>query len=242
MKIAAIDLETTGLDAKNCAITQIAIIPIIDGVKGEPFVSYVRPHSGARIDEGALKVQNKTYEEIMQYPSAEEVMENLLKWLDDSGQMFYILAQNAKFDQAFLYNFFTRMMKHTDYIIRFRPSLICTLEMARGYFHNKRVKPEKMNLGSLCRFFNIKLENAHDALEDITATVELYYALDALIQKPIITPPVELSYHEKRNKYLGAGYCTINEDGSVYLNPSVTKDKQALEFVLSELYEIFSVN
>ena len=241
MKIAAIDVETTGLDSKKCAITQIAIIPIVNGVKGEPFVSYVRPHEGASISERALEVQGKTYDQIMAYPEATEVMQKLLKWLDEQGGTFYILAQNAQFDRDFLYIFFTRLGNHTEYITRFRPSLICTLEMARNYFAGKRNKPEKMNLGSLCKFFNIKLENAHDALEDITATVELYYALDALIQKPIVQPKEELTYHEKRLKYLGAGYCMINEDGSVYLNPSVTKDKDALEFVLGELYEIFKL-
>lgn len=241
MKIAAIDVETTGLDAKRCAITQIAILPIINGVKGEPFVSYVRPHEGASISEEALKIQKKTYEEVMSYPPAEEVMEELLKWLDENGNIFYLLGQNVKFDRDFLYNFFTRMGRHTDYIIRFRPDLICTLTMARTYFEGKRNKPEKMNLGSLCKFFNISLENAHDALDDIKATVELYYSLEALIQKPIIAPKEELTYHQKRLKYLGAGYCMINEDGSVYLNPSVTKDKDALEFVLGELYEIFKL-
>ena len=242
MKIAALDVETTGLDPKNCAITQIAIIPRVNGEDLEPFVSYVRPHEGASISEDALRIQGKTRAEIMEYPTVEEVMPKLLRYLDDNGGMFYLLGQNVKFDQGFLYHFFTRQRMHTEYILRFRPKMFCTLELAKKVFHSsyRGAKPEKFNLGSLCKFFNISLENAHDALHDIRATVTLWDSLKALETPPVVVPREALSYHEKRLKYLGAGYCMINDDGSVFINPSVTQDKEALEFVLTELHEIFN--
>lgn len=34
-----------------------------------------------------------------------------------------------------------------------------------------------LSLGALCKYFNIKIENEHDALDDVLATVELAYEL-----------------------------------------------------------------
>lgn len=232
----AFDCETTSLDFKRGAILEIALLPIIHGQEMEPFVTKIRPHKLALIEDGALRVNGFTREEIQEFPTPEEVMPQLLAYLDSHGGKFYLRGHNAKFDRDFLYHFFTRLGMHTEFVRRFRPELQCTWIKAKEVFANKKKKPEKMNLKSLCEWFQIPLEGAHRALADTVAANKLWDALTAM-EGFVIKP--ELTATEKRDKYLQATYLQINADGSVFINATASKDKEAMEAILEELREIY---
>ena len=240
MKIFAIDVETGGFNPKTSALLEIAIIPIIHGEKQEPFVSYIRPFNGAEVSDGALKVNGLTRDQIKDFPSESEVFIKLLKFIDSHEAPLYLLGQNVQFDRDFLNEFFKRNMTHMEFVRRFRPELLCTLELSKKVFDKKRQKPANMKLGTLCEWFSIKLEKAHTALADIEATVELWDCLTAM--EGFKEAPVELSYEDKRAKYIQPKYLQINADGGVYISSDATKDKRALEMVLAELHEIFSIS
>lgn len=237
MNYLALDLETTGLSPDKHAITQIACIPIINGVKKDPFMSCVKPHHGAVIDPYALEIQKKTHKQIMEYPEASIVIENLCSWLKSQDTMFGMLGQNISFDQRFLYSFFCRNMMRNEYLMFFRPKYHCTLALAKEVFKGKRNKPSSNKLGDLCSYFKINLTNAHDALADIEATYELYLNLRAMRPE---TPEekLNLTYWQKRERYMHSRFCQLSPDGAFISNTALSS-QEALRFIAEELYNSY---
>ncbi len=88
-----------------------------------------------------------------------------------------LVAHNAAFDGPFLRKWFERQHLHfpADYRI------YCTLQRAFWFFqeHPDLRPPPDFKLGTLCNHFGIRFhpDEAHDALADVRATVELYRSL-----------------------------------------------------------------
>lgn len=233
----AFDVETSGLDPKKNAIIEIAMIPVIHGEEKDPLILKIRPHVGAVIEDGALKVNGFTREEIKNHMPPDQALDEIIKFVDSHGGKFFLRGHNAQFDRDFLYHFFSRQGKHIEFIRRFRPELQCTLIKAKSVFEKSKKKPENFKLGTLCKWFSIPLENAHRALNDTVAANKLWDALTAM--EGFGSVVTELSDIEKREKYLQPAYVQINPDGSVFINAIATKNKMAIETILAELHEIY---
>ncbi len=91
-----------------------------------------------------------------------------------------LVAHNAEFDGVFLREWFEglRLFFPASYRI------FCTLHRAMWYFHEDRamMPPRDFKLGTLCRHFGVPFNDyeAHDALTDVRATVELYRRMTML--------------------------------------------------------------
>jgi DNA polymerase III epsilon subunit-like protein len=85
-----------------------------------------------------------------------------------------IVAHNAEFDGAMLRSWFDRMNLFFPGHYR----MLCTVQRAIWLFREKYElnPPPDYKLGTLCRYFGVpyRSEDAHDALYDVRATVELY--------------------------------------------------------------------
>lgn len=147
------------------------------------------------------------------------------------------MGHNVSFDRKFLYSLFCRNAMHTDFVTRFRPNDFCTLDMAKRAFGGKRTKPENNKLGTLCKWFEISLDNAHSALPDIEATYELFQALKVLL--PEAPAPVKMDYAQKRRKYMDAGYCQFNPEGDIFITRKATSDPLAMKFISEEMYHLY---
>lgn len=97
-----------------------------------------------------------------------------------SGAMLRVAqlaAHQASHDGPFLQSFFER--NQSFYPGDFR--MLCTVQRAIWYFHEHKalVPPSDYKLTTLCRYFGVPLrdEDAHDALNDVRATVSLYRAI-----------------------------------------------------------------
>jgi DNA polymerase III epsilon subunit-like protein len=187
---------------------------------------------GADIQDGALKVNGLTRDQLNQFPDRKLVTQEILKFLDDNGGKFYLRAHNAQFDRDFFYHFLSGQGLHHEYVKRFRPVMQCTYEKAKKVFAKQKAKPENMKLGTLCKWFNIPLDNAHEALSDAKPLVKLWDALDAMEGFKIPTS-IETNYIQPK-------YLQINVDGSVYISKEATTNKDALDAVLREIHETFS--
>jgi DNA polymerase III epsilon subunit-like protein len=232
-----IDLETSALGDK-AAVLEIALIPVINGERKEPFVSYVKPHIGAYIDPEALKINGINPKDFDSFPELEDVVKKVIEYVDQFETVFSLAGHNAvKFDVPHFYKMFCRTMNYGNYLVRFGSNTVDTLIMAKEVFKHKREKPEKFNLGALCKYFSIELTNAHTALGDLVPTVELYERLQTMMPKliPVVN---NMTYHQKRTKYMSADYLTVNPEGDIYIHCKATKDPDAMLFVLNELWRL----
>jgi len=234
------DVETTGLSKDKHAIVEIACIPVIDGVEHDPFHSYMRPFEGAMIDKKALEVNKLDATTIFTYPKWEKVLDDLIEFLKSKEAMFHCAGHNVKFDRDFLYAMFCRAGKHTDFMNLFRPTTVDTFKKAQE--RKKYIRSKKLTLGVLCKYFDIPLENAHCALDDIKSTIILNDHLDA-IQAPYQVKQElqesELTYQQKRDKYMGSKYIMQNPNGDIYIQAAASHNKDIMRFILNELMEVY---
>ena len=233
-----IDVESTAFGDKAATI-EIALYPVINGEEKEPFHSYIRPHEGATISPEALTVNKIDPKLFPTFPTVNEVVENIIKYVDQFETVFSLAGHKVSFDKGHLFRMFTRTAHYSDYVVRFDSKEVCTLKMAEVIFKGKVTKKPKSNkLGDLCEYFGIDLKNAHTADADIKATMQLYNHLEGLMPK-LIKPVNNMTYHQKRSRYMAADYLTINPEGDVYINNKCTQDQDAMIFALNELWRIY---
>lgn len=159
--LVIIDFETTGLDPQNEKIIQIAAIKIQDN-KEEVFVTYVNPEKGiSSFIEGLTGINDKM---VLNAPKEHEALEMLSNFIPKNS---IIIAQNAPFDLSFMHHGVLRAGWDPIPI-----DFYCTRTMAAVLFPNLSHK-----LVDIIDLFDIKLDNAHDALNDATATKELFFKL-----------------------------------------------------------------
>ncbi len=91
-----------------------------------------------------------------------------------------LVAHNAEFDGVFLREWFEGLGLFFPASYR----IFCTLHRAMWYFHEDRsmLPPRDFKLGTLCCHFGVPFNRfeAHDALADVRATVELYRRMTML--------------------------------------------------------------
>ena len=93
-----------------------------------------------------------------------------------------LVAHNAAFDGPFLQAWYERLGLY----VPARRQLLCTLQRAMWYFTEQPhlMRPRDFKLATLCQHFGVAFHaaSAHDALADVSATVQLYRAMDAARQ------------------------------------------------------------
>ena len=88
-----------------------------------------------------------------------------------------LVAHHAAFDGPFLASWFRRI----DRYLPAHPRVLCTHQRALWLFHENKTlsPPADYRLSTLCQYFDVRLKahEAHEALADVRATVELYRAM-----------------------------------------------------------------
>lgn len=183
------DTETTGVNSETCAMIQLGGLIEIGGRVKDKINIKMRPFFGAEIRTKALTINKTTRDQIENYPPWEEGFEKLEKTLGKHVDMYdptdklVIAGYNVDFDINFLRKYFDYYhgdktnMKFISYFGSwfFWPSIDVKNEVAKqvqaGYLRLKNYK-----LSTICGHYGVKLD-AHDALNDIKATRELYHVL-----------------------------------------------------------------
>lgn len=166
----ALDLETTGLDAKRDQIIEIGAIRFQGNRILEQYTTFVNP--GRAIP---LRIQQLTgirNSDVAKAPSLAAVAPELLAFV--GANVTAVVAHNAGFDMGFL----------RAGGINFQRPVLDTFELATILLPNA----SSYSLGELCRTLQIDLTDAHRALGDTLATVQLFWRLsEMLIALPITT-------------------------------------------------------
>ena len=180
-RIAWIDTETTGLDPVKCDVVQIAILIEEEGNIIEEGNISMRPYPNALIADEALRTNNKTKEEIAQYPYPMEGIYKFKKILQgyvspyDKRDKLFFAGYNPSFDVTMLNHAFLKN-KDTYFMSWFFSCFIDVRSFVGEHFLSSDIVLSNYKLKTVCSHFGIEFK-AHDAMEDIRATRDLYYEL-----------------------------------------------------------------
>lgn len=233
-----IDIESTGLSPDHHAMVELSAIAIINGEFCGQKTIRIKPHDGAKIDPEALKITGFTVEQINNFGEINAGIRDFIAFVDSFDCKFRLAGHNIGFDRRFLFRTLCRNGFYTEYISRFRSDYVCTYEMAKK-IGKKKLKVESLKLGALCEAFDIKLEKAHSAADDIKATYELYEKLKPLLPVEVKAKKTFKTYYEKRLHYLDMSLIQLNPEGGVYIDARATRDPVAMQFILNELYDLY---
>ena len=181
-KLCFIDVETTGLDPKLHAITQLAgviVCPLHKG-NGYEFNYKIKPHDSAIIDPSALLATGQNREEFATYEAPSKVLCDFTRTLDtvvdkfDKSDKLIFVGYNATFDDSFVRAFFQRQ-GHKFYGSYFWWPPVDVAQMALLFLRRRRHMLKDFKLGTVYEEIMGKpMVLAHDAIQDIRQTKEIY--------------------------------------------------------------------
>ena len=170
-----IDLETTGLNPKRDRIIEIGAVKVRNGQITDTFQQLIDPKQ--QLEERVEILTGILSKELEGQPTIQEILPKLKDFLGED----ILLGHRVLFDYSFLKRAFTNEK------IPFERKGIDTLKLARQFVTDS----ESKKLESLCQHYGIA-HQAHRALGDALATVELYQKLvenyyneDAFVPKPL---------------------------------------------------------
>lgn len=157
----AIDLETTGLSAKEDKIIEIGAVKITDGRETEVFQSFVNP--ARLISYKITQVTGINDDMVKDAPYIEDIIGEFLEFIGELP----LLGHNLMFDYSFV------KRAAVNFGQGFEKQGMDTLKLARKYL----TALESRRLDYLCEYFGIEDENHHRALNDARAAYRLYEVL-----------------------------------------------------------------
>lgn len=186
MKLLFIDTETTGTEPGVHGVVQIAGIIEIDGKVVEEFDLRCRPFQGQIMAAKALEVIGKSADEVLAYPDPKETYRKLVsifqKHIDryNKNDKFHMVGQNTKFDYDMLTAWFNKNGDKFFYAY-VAYHLIDLIQATALFTVAGKMKLPNMKLATVAEAFGIQFD-AHDALEDIRTTREIFYRFVTILK------------------------------------------------------------
>jgi DNA polymerase-3 subunit epsilon len=163
LRYAVVDVETTGSSARlGDRIVEIAIVPVDDGVAGEPFVSLVNPDRP--MPPAIIALTRITQEMVRRAPRFPEVADSVSRHL--AGRIF--VAHNARFDWGFVCSEMARARG-----VELQGERLCTVRLTRALLPKLR----RRNLDAIAHYFGIEITARHRAGGDAVATAQAFCRL-----------------------------------------------------------------
>lgn len=223
--------------AKSGELLQIAVVPVINGVRDEVLCEFMAPLTKVW-NVGAEKVHGISRERAESFQHPKDACYSLGDFLARHDCVFQVVGHNPSGDKKYIERLFNDYGLGNNWFPRIRPDWLCTASIAKK---NKSLVPVKNHkLETLCKFFKIDI-NAHDALSDAMATAELFEKLSGLfsVNKQREASLVDLTEVEKSVKYNDRKYVMLNGDGCVYISEHATKNPDALRVVLDSIWKTY---
>ena len=190
-RLCFFDLETGGLNPGKHPIIQIAAVAV-DAVLNELETFELKvAFDEAEADPNSLSANHYDKERWEQdaVPAVDAAKQfsrflrrhATVDMVSKHGKPYYVaqlVAHNGeRFDGPFLHEWYRKLGIYCPA----RYMVLCTKQRALWLFDEEKslTPPANYKLGTLCEFFGVKLrpEDAHDAFNDVRATVELYRAI-----------------------------------------------------------------
>ncbi len=158
------DIETTGLSALSCQITEIGAVLYRNGEVIDHFSTFADP--GTPIPQNIVELTGITDEMVKGAPTPPEAVKAFLDFAKDRT----LIAHNAGFDMGFI------KKVAEDNGITIKNAYLDTLALSR--FLNPDLKKHKLD--TLQRYFGIEEFNHHRAFEDAETLGKIF---DAMVRK-----------------------------------------------------------
>lgn len=169
------DLETTGLKPEQCEIIEVGAVKLVNGVETDRFCTFV--NDGEVIPPDITKLTGINNDMIAGAPNTAEVLRDFLRFCEGAT----LVAHNASFDMGFVLHHGER------HGISFANPYADTLMLSRHLQHEL----PNHKLDTVCEALGISLENHHRAVDDASATAEIFIKfLEMLKQRNVLTLPV----------------------------------------------------
>lgn len=161
MKIAVLDIETTGLNPIENRITEIGIVFIDNYVITGSFEILINPET--RIP-GRIKQLTGIDDNTV---SSSQVFGDIAEQIFEITRDHVIVGHHVHFD----YSFLKQEMKKAGFT--FSRKTLCTSELSKYLLS----RLNSFSLASLCKYYKIQNRRPHRALPDAEATAKLFLAL-----------------------------------------------------------------
>lgn len=165
-----VDTETNGLKVGHHEITQISIIRCEDKVQMSRYIKIDHPD---RSSEDALKITNRTIEDLKKGISKEEAIDLFSSFFEEdekTSEHRCVIAHNASFDRRHLYSMWGSLNK------KFPADLwLDSKELGRSFAKKQGIIKPKLDLGNMLKIAGISpREGAHNAIIDTQNTYLLW--------------------------------------------------------------------
>lgn len=217
------DVETTGLDMLNDRIIQIYLCKTdFEGNVIAEFQTYVNP-DGVKSHPNAIEKHGITDEFLLDYDKFSYIAPEINEFIGDCDLGGYNIVN---FDIPFLMEELMRAGIVFNYRGR---NILDPLTIYR--------KSEPRDLGSAYKKFTGKtLEGAHDAANDVLATIEIFNAQKSVYDLPSSATEIDKIFNEGKDDYLDLGRkfkLVVSEEGvkQVYMTFGKYKDRLVSDVV-----------
>ncbi len=166
-EIVIFDVETTGLSAANCRLTEIGAVKLRDLEIVEEFQTFVDPEQD--IPEEITKLTGINDEMVTGAPKEDEAVREFMKFCGSAP----VAAHNATFDMSFINSVSDR------HRLGFHPYSIDTLALCRALVPNKK----NHKLDTMAEHFGLGDFNHHRAIDDAKMLALIYQKLIAESRK-----------------------------------------------------------
>ena len=171
------DLETTGLSAASCGITEIGAVRIQGGKVTDRFSTYVNP--GMKVPAEITKLTGITDEMVQDAPSEQDAVRDFLDFCADS----ILIAHNAPFDTSFI----SRVSR--QHSLTFSNTYLDTVALSR--YLNTDLK--RHTLDSLAAYYKLGEFNHHRAVDDTEMLAAIFFKMCEKMRAEGIHTTEELS-------------------------------------------------
>lgn len=198
-----IDTETTGLDPATCSIFQLSGIIVHDG-EIEEFNFRMKPFRGDKISPEITKITGVTQEEADNYPDQDIIFKQWISLLNkhinirDFKGKAYFIGYNSDFDRRFIraWHEFNGNNQFGWYF--FFPD-IDVMRIVAFYLIGSLGSFPNFKLSTVYKyFFNKSFEGAHDSMNDIRATKEIFDHIAREMLFKNMTSPSDIKVRTKK--------------------------------------------
>lgn len=169
MKLAFVDIETTGGRTSWDRIIEIGIVRVEDDQVIDTYSTLINPNG--HLPPEITSLTGITPGDVANAPTFREVAADIITRLKD----YTFVAHNVRFDYGFLKAEFSRLGAN------FSAKHFCTVRLSRALFPSER----RHNLDSLIERFNLTCDNRHRALDDALAICTFYHKAKKQIDETI---------------------------------------------------------